>query len=128
MIRDVLVKGMVPDQSLSRVAKRLGERPVEELADRLGASAAGRSQVIGASSVVTLGEVIVHVDELLPAPAPTRRAPGRPLSLFDLPSAPASPVAGARSPALTATGVDRAACPTASVTCWVWASPSFRRQ
>ena len=60
MFRDVLANGMVPDRSLSRIARQLGERPASELADRLEASAGGRFHVLGTSRVVALGEVVVH--------------------------------------------------------------------
>jgi uncharacterized protein (TIGR03083 family) len=60
MIRDVISNGVAPDPALNRIATRLGERPVPELADRLEAAATGRFHVLGTQPAVALGEVIVH--------------------------------------------------------------------
>jgi uncharacterized protein (TIGR03083 family) len=60
MFCDVLTNGMVPDRSLNRIARRLGERPASELADRLESSADGRFHLLGTSPAVALGEVVVH--------------------------------------------------------------------
>ncbi|MEY2474061.1 MAG: hypothetical protein QOK28_3390 [Actinomycetota bacterium] len=58
--RDVVRAGGRPGRALSKIARRLGERPVPGLADRLRAAAGGRFHVLGTPAVVALGEVVVH--------------------------------------------------------------------
>jgi uncharacterized protein (TIGR03083 family) len=77
MVRDVVTNGMVPDRSLSQIARRLGECPPSELADRLEASADGRFHVVGTSPAVALGEVVVHgADMFRPLEIPWDVDPG----------------------------------------------------
>jgi uncharacterized protein (TIGR03083 family) len=53
-----------PDRALDREARRLGDRPVPELASRLRA-ADGRFHVIGSPAFAGLGDVLVHGADIL---------------------------------------------------------------
>ena len=55
-----------PDRALDREARRLGDRPVPELASRLRAAAEGRGfHVIGSPAFAGLGDVLVHGADML---------------------------------------------------------------
>ncbi len=64
MLRDGLRLG-TPNRTLDKVARRLGERPVPELCDRLRRAADGRFRLPGAPVAVALGEVVVHANDAL---------------------------------------------------------------
>jgi hypothetical protein len=53
------------NRTLDKAARRLGERPVPELCERLRRSADGRFRVPGAPVAVALGEVVVHGNDAL---------------------------------------------------------------
>jgi uncharacterized protein (TIGR03083 family) len=57
---DLLRGGFRPDASVRNAARRLGETPVPELADRLRAAATRRFHLIGASEGMGLADVLVH--------------------------------------------------------------------
>src|SRR5437773_2068014 len=65
MTRDLLTNGGRPTRALDRVATRLGDRPVPELAERLTTAAHGRYHVAGSPAPVVLGEVITHGADML---------------------------------------------------------------
>jgi uncharacterized protein (TIGR03083 family) len=64
MLRDGLRAG-TPNRTLDTAARRLGERPVPELCDRLRRAADGRFRLPGVPRAVGLGEVIVHGNDAL---------------------------------------------------------------
>lgn len=64
MLLDGLRSG-TPNRTLGNAARRLGERPVPELCERLRRSANGRFRVPGAPVAVALGEVVVHGNDAL---------------------------------------------------------------
>jgi uncharacterized protein (TIGR03083 family) len=57
---DLLRGGFRPDASVRNAARRLGETPVPELADRLRAAATRRFHLVGASEGMGLADVLVH--------------------------------------------------------------------
>jgi uncharacterized protein (TIGR03083 family) len=65
MARDALRHPGAPDAMLDRVARKLAECPVEELAGRLAAAADGRFRVPGFPPSAALGDVLVHGCDLL---------------------------------------------------------------
>lgn len=67
MVRDIITQGPKPDRALARVATELGQRPVDELTDRLKAAARGRFHVLGSPPAVALGEVLVHGSDMMRA-------------------------------------------------------------
>jgi uncharacterized protein (TIGR03083 family) len=64
MLLDGLRSG-TPNRTLGKAARRLGERPLPELCDRLRRSADGRFRVPGVPVAVALGEVVVHGNDAL---------------------------------------------------------------
>ena len=71
----VLVRNGLPlDRGLAAAARRIGDRPADELAARLRRSSGGRFHVIGLPPAVALGEVLVHSEDAL-------RPLGRPLDI-----------------------------------------------
>jgi hypothetical protein len=82
MTRDLLRGGLRPDHAVSKAAKRLGDVPVPELADRLRA-AEGGFRLFGFPEAIGLGDVLVHsADDAF-----------RPLGVdMDAPPADAAPV------------------------------------
>ncbi len=65
MAGDVARNGPSPQRALGRVAIRLGDRPLDELASRLRAAADGRFRVAGLPPATVLGEVVVHREDAL---------------------------------------------------------------
>jgi uncharacterized protein (TIGR03083 family) len=65
MLRDVIASWQRPDRALDRIARRLGDEPVPDLAARLRTAASGRFRVPGFPPAVALGEVIVHSGDAL---------------------------------------------------------------
>jgi uncharacterized protein (TIGR03083 family) len=64
---DLLRGGFRPDRSIGRAAKRLGDEPVPELADRLRGAADRQFHLVGTSEAMGLVDVLVHsVDALRP--------------------------------------------------------------
>jgi uncharacterized protein (TIGR03083 family) len=57
---DLLRGGFRPDASVRKAARRLGDTPVAELADRLRAAADRRFHLVGSSEGMGLADVIVH--------------------------------------------------------------------
>jgi uncharacterized protein (TIGR03083 family) len=57
---DVLRGGFRPDASVRKAARRLGDTPVPELADRLRAAATRRFHLVGSSEGMGLADVLVH--------------------------------------------------------------------
>ncbi|MFI5044333.1 MAG: maleylpyruvate isomerase family mycothiol-dependent enzyme [Acidimicrobiales bacterium] len=68
----LLRNGLPLDRGLAAAARRIGDRPADELAARLRRSAGGRFHVVGLPRAVALGEVLVHSEDAL-------RPVGRPL-------------------------------------------------
>jgi uncharacterized protein (TIGR03083 family) len=64
MLGDGLRAG-TPNRTLDKAARRLGERPVPELCDRLRRAADGRFRLPSAPIAVALGEVVVHGNDAL---------------------------------------------------------------
>ena len=60
MIGDLLRGGFRPDYSVSKAAKRLGDVPVSELADRLRTAADERLRSGGSSKPFGMGDILVH--------------------------------------------------------------------
>jgi uncharacterized protein (TIGR03083 family) len=60
LARDLLRGGFRPDRTVSKAAKRLGDVPVPELADRLRAAAEGGVHLPGSPEAIGLGDVLVH--------------------------------------------------------------------
>jgi uncharacterized protein (TIGR03083 family) len=54
-----------PNRTLGKAARRLGDRPLPELCDRLRHSADGRFRIPGAPVAVGLAEVVVHGNDAL---------------------------------------------------------------
>jgi uncharacterized protein (TIGR03083 family) len=80
MSRDLLRGGLRPDHAVSKAAKRLGDVPVPELADRLRAE--GGFRLLGFPEAIGLGDVLVHSADAF-----------RPLGMdVDTPPAHAAPV------------------------------------
>ncbi len=63
--RDVIRSGLRPDRALNRMATRLGNLPVPQLAARLRAASNGRFHVLGSPPAVALGEGLVHGSDAL---------------------------------------------------------------
>ncbi len=63
MARDVVRNGPSPQRALGRVAVRLGDLPLDELASRLRRAADGRFRVVGLPPATVLGEVVVHRED-----------------------------------------------------------------
>ena len=82
LTRDLLRSGLRPDRAVNIAAKRLGDAPVAELADRLRAAAEGGFRLPGFPEAMGLGDVLVHSADAF-----------RPLGLdVDAPPADAVPV------------------------------------
>lgn len=60
MTRDLLRGGLRPDRAVSKAAKRLGDVPVPELADRLRTAAEGGFRPPVFPAAMGLGDVLVH--------------------------------------------------------------------
>jgi len=65
MARDVARNGPSPQRALGRVAVRLGDLPLDELASRLRGAADGRFRIVGLPPATVLGEVVVHREDAL---------------------------------------------------------------
>jgi uncharacterized protein (TIGR03083 family) len=81
---DLMRGGFRPDYSVSKAAKRLGDLPVPELADRLRTAADERLRAGGSSKAFGMGDVLVHsADAFRPVGLPVDASPEVAASVLD---------------------------------------------
>jgi len=73
----IMRNGVRPDVALERIARKLGDQPVPELAARLRSAADRHSRVPGAPSALGLGDLLVHSADAL---RPTGTIPDPPVA------------------------------------------------